>query len=283
MAGVLRVVCTPIGNLEDISKRALRVIAEADVILAENIDNCMKLLRLLEIPTEGKKVLSCAQHDELARIKVVLERLLGGAQVVLMSDAGAPAVSDPGGRIVEAAAGEGYKVEVIPGASAVVAALMGAGLISHRFAFLGFLPKKGKEREKLISDSRRAGFALVIYESPLRIEDTLDDLFKWCGPARVVVARELTKHFETFHRGVLGSPLVPEVMTRGEMVIVVEAGDPNADAEKAAGLNDAEIYAKVKALVDAGSLSTKEGARKLANELHIPSRKAYERLLKNEG
>lgn len=279
MAGILSVVCTPIGNLEDISRRALRVMAQADVILAENIDNCLKLLRLLEISYEGKKVLSCAQHEEPSRIKIVLERIEAGAQVVLLSDAGAPNVSDPGGRIVEAVAAQGYKIQVVPGASALIAALMGAGLITHRFAFLGFLPKKGKEREKLILDSRRAGFALVVYESPLRIKETLEDLFNWCGPARVVVARELTKHFETFHRGVLGAELSPELVIKGEMVIVVEAGNPGAMEGKDPAALEAEIFDRVRALVEAGSLSTKEGARQLARELHIPSRKAYERLL----
>jgi 16S rRNA (cytidine1402-2'-O)-methyltransferase len=175
----------------------------------------------------------------------------------------------------------GFKIEVVPGASALVAALMGAGLITHRFAFLGFLPKKGKEREKLIADSRRAGFALIVYESPMRIVDTLEDLFRVCGPARVVVARELTKHFETFHRGVLGAPLSPELVTRGEIVIVVEAGEPGDLVVGACGPIEAEVYTKVKALVDAGSISTKEGARRLAKELHIPSRKAYERLINN--
>lgn len=279
MAGILSVVCTPIGNLEDISKRAIRVLSQAEVILAENIDTCKKLLRLLEISYEQKKFFSCAQHDEEARIGVVLERLQDGAQIALMSDAGAPSVSDPGGRIVEAVVENGLKIEVIPGASALVAALMGAGLNTNRFVFLGFLPKKGKERQKLIVDSRRAGFALVIYESPMRVEDTLCDLHKLCGQARVVVARELTKHFETFHRGRLGSDLVPGLVLKGEMVIVVEAGGLDPSAEK--GPSQDESFAAVKALIDAGSLSTKGGARRLANELNIKSRDAYDRLLKS--
>jgi 16S rRNA (cytidine1402-2'-O)-methyltransferase len=209
----------------------------------------------------------------------VLERLQKGDRIALLSDAGAPNVSDPGGRIVEAVVAEELAIEVIPGPSAVVAALMGAGLITHRFAFLGFLPKKGKEREKAILDARRAGFALVIYESPLRIAETLDDLFGFCGPVRVVVARELTKHFETFHRGSLGSDLSPPLIEKGEMVIVVEAGElPSGDGATRES-EEAEAFEKMSALIAQGTLSTKEGARRLARALHIPSRKAYERLI----
>jgi 16S rRNA (cytidine1402-2'-O)-methyltransferase len=277
MAGILSVVCTPIGNLEDISRRALRILAEADLILAENVESTLKLLNLLDVPREGTKILSCAQHEEQSRIKVVLERLDEGQRVALLSDAGAPSVSDPGGRIVEAVAATEHRIEVIPGASALVAALMGAGLIANRFAFLGFLPRKGKEREKIISDARKAGLALVIYESPLRAVDTLVDLFKLCGPARVVVARELTKHYETFHRGTLGGVMTPELIEKGEMVIIVEEGELAAVCSSEE--SEAEAYEKMRVLIDSGAISTKEAARRLAKELSIPSRTAYDRLL----
>lgn len=277
MAGLLSVVCTPIGNLEDISQRALRVLNEADMILAESIDNSRKLLNLLQISMENKKILSCAQQEEASRIKVVFERLDQGHKVALLSDAGAPNVSDPGGRIVEAVAAQGYAIEVIPGPSALVAALMGAGLITNRFAFLGFLPRKGKERQELVMDARKAGLALVIYESPLRIVDTLMDLAQWCGAARVVVARELTKRFETFHRGVLGSELSPELIEKGEMVIVVEEGEC---AEEVPEISQEEVIASAQQLIATGSLSTKDAARKLAKELNISSRKAYQLLIR---
>ena len=276
MAGLLSVVCTPIGNLEDISKRALRVLNEADVILAESIDNTRKLLNLLNVSLENKKILSCAQQEEPSRIKVVFERLDQGNKVALLSDAGAPNVSDPGGRIVEAVAQEGYAIEVIPGPSALVAALMGAGLITNRFAFLGFLPRKGKERQKIVVDARKAGLALVIYESPLRMADTLADLAQWCGAVRVVVARELTKHYETFHRGVLGSELSPPLVEKGEMVIVVEEGEC---AEEVSEVSKEEAIASTQQLIASGSLSTKDAARKLAKELNISSRKAYQLLI----
>lgn len=276
MAGLLSIVCTPIGNLEDISKRALRVLSESDCILAENVENTLKLLRLLDVRFEDKKILSCSQHEEAERIKVVLERLQSGSKVALLSDAGAPAVSDPGGRIVEAVVAAGHAIEVIPGPSALVAALMGAGVITTRFAFLGFLPRKGKERDKIITDARKAGLALVIYESPLRAAHTLDDLFKACGPARVVVARELTKRFETFHRGVLGAPLEPALVDKGELVIVVEEGGPALASQD---VDTAALLEKWRAQVASGAVSVKEAARELSKVIHISSREAYRRLL----
>jgi len=276
MAGLLSVVCTPIGNLEDISKRALRVLSEADLILAENVENARKLLGLLGVSAQGKKILSCAQQEEPTRIKVVLERIRDGDKVALFSDAGAPSVSDPGGRIVEAVAAQGGAIEVIPGASALIAALMGAGLVTNRFAFLGFLPRKGKERQRIVQDARRAGLALVVYESPLRVVETLSDLAEWCGPARVVVARELTKHFETFHRGMLGGELAPELVEKGEIVIVVEEGELPADQS---GVSQEDLILQAKDLVKSGSISTKDAARNLAKELNISSRKAYQLLI----
>jgi 16S rRNA (cytidine1402-2'-O)-methyltransferase len=276
MAGILSVVCTPIGNLEDISKRALRVLSEADFILAENVENTRKLLGLLGVSAQGKKILSCAQQEEPIRIKVVLERIGDGDKVALLSDAGAPSVSDPGGRIVEAVAAEGLSVEVIPGASALIAALMGAGLIANRFAFLGFLPRKGKERQRIVEDARRAGLALVVYESPLRVVETLADLAIWCGPSRVVVARELTKHFETFHRGVLGGELSPALVEKGEMVVVVEEGElPKGQS----AVSEEDMILQAKDLVKSGAVSTKDAARNLAKELNISSRKAYQLLI----
>ena len=279
MAGILSIACTPIGNLQDVSVRTIEAMKNADVILAENIQSCRKLLKLLDISIENKKLVSCEQHNESSRIKVVLERLEEDDRIVLLSEAGAPAVSDPGGRIVEAVVSRDFDIEVLPGPSALIAGLMGAGLISHRFAFLGFLPRKGKERETLVKQSREVGLALVIFESASRIQGTLQDLFEWCGPVRVVVGRELTKHFETFHRGVLGSELTPNLITKGEMVVVVEAGAAKSPDELVT--DEAEVLGKIKALIAAGSLSTKEGSRKAAKALRISNREAYQKLIKS--
>jgi len=223
MAGKLQVVGTPIGNLEDLTLRAKRTLTEASVILAEDTRQTRVLLESCGISLAGKQLLSCNAHNEKGRMNGVLEHLSAGVDVALVTDSGAPCISDPGGHMVEAVVEAGFDVEVIPGASAPIAALMGAGLIATRFAFLGFLPLKGKERERLVTDAFQAGLAVVLFESAQRIEKTLADLFAWCGPQKVVVARELTKKFETFHRGILGQELSPSLMLKGEMVVVVEA------------------------------------------------------------
>ncbi len=270
MAGVLRIVATPIGNLKDISERAKEILAESSLILAEDTRHSGHLLAALGITKP--RLVSCNQHNELERAPVVRERLALGENVALISDAGAPAISDPGGRLVDAIAKEGYRVEAIPGPSAVIAALMGAGLHTHRYVFLGFLPKKGKERTRLIEDAMRAGFALVIYEAPKRVNDTLVDLHALCGPRRVVVARELTKQFETFHRGLLGGELTPPFVALGEAVIVVEAGDAAKALAEIDPLERIQTYF-------AQGLSKKEIAKRIARELRMSGADAYKLVL----
>lgn len=221
----LKVIATPIGNLGDISRRAIDEIARADLILAEDTRSALKLINFLGIGLKPEtRIISCHSQMEEHRAQVVAERLRAKDNVVLLSDAGCPVISDPGSLLVQGVVAEGFDVEVIPGPSAHSAAIMGAGIDTTRFAFLGFLPQKGGVRKKLILCSAEAGLALVIYESPLRVGDLLKDLFDLLGPRRVVVARELTKLFETFHRGHLGQQLVPPLVEKGECVVIVEAG-----------------------------------------------------------
>lgn len=222
MSGIFQIVCTPIGNLGDMTPRALSVLQQAPVILAEDTRHTGRLLQSLGVSLEGRKLVSCPQQRELQRVEMILERLGSGDNVAFASDAGAPGVSDPGGRLVEAVTNAGYPIEVLPGPSAVTAALMGAGVISHRYAFLGFLPRKGGERKRLVQVAVEHGLAVVLFESPFRVRKMLEDLHEWCGPKRVVVCRELTKKFETFHRGVLGQELSPPLVDKGEFVIIVE-------------------------------------------------------------
>ncbi len=223
MSGILKLICTPIGNLGDMTPRALAALSSCSLILAEDTRHSMRLVQGLGVVLDAKFV-SCPQQRELSRVDLVIERLQAGEHVAFMSDAGAPGISDPGGRLVDAVVKAGFAVEVLPGPSAVIAALMGAGVISHRYAFLGFLPRKGGERERLVRTACELELAVVLFESPFRVRKMLEHLHKWCGPRRVVVARELTKKFETFHRGILGEELVPTLIEKGEFVIVVEGG-----------------------------------------------------------
>lgn len=223
MSQSLKIIATPIGNLQDISLRAKNEIEQALVILAEDTRHTKALVLALglNIRTECKWY-SCNAQKEKERVDLVCENLGLGKSVVLISDAGTPCISDPGSLLVDAIIRNGYEVSVIPGACALIGAIMGAGLDCTRFAFLGFLPQKKSHRKKLIMNSAQADLALIIYDSANRTQDLLDELFSYLGERRVVVAREITKIYETFHRGILGQKLNPEFINKGECVIVVE-------------------------------------------------------------
>jgi 16S rRNA (cytidine1402-2'-O)-methyltransferase len=270
MAGILSIVCTPIGNMGDLSPRAKQVLSDCNVVFAEDTRHSEALLRAAGIDLKRVKLISLNQQNELSRVEVVVERLERGDHIALISDAGAPAISDPGGRLIEEVAARGFQIQVVPGPSALVAALMGAGLNAHRFSFLGFLPKKGKVREQLVLDAAKTGGALVLFEAAIRVEETLKDLFALLGARRVVVARELTKLHETFHRGVLGALLEPAFVARGECVVVVEAGEGQEVRKPhrmgAANFSDATPKERAKILGELLGIETKV-AYKLLTQL----------------
>ena len=269
MAGILKIVGTPIGNLGDLSPRAKESLDEAAIILAEDTRQTIKLV-------DGQKhLISCNQQNELSRLRVVQERLDAGDDVALVSDAGAPALSDPGSRLIDAVIQNGYGIEVIPGPTALTAAVMGCGLDMTRFVFLGFLPRKGKERQTLIESSFSQGFSLVIYEAANRVSDTLQDLAGLCGSARYVVARELTKRFETFHRGDLGTEnMNPPFVDKGECVIVVEGSQSGKGSDKA------ELIQKLVGLMDDDTLSQKDVTKTLQEDFGLKRQEAYKLALK---
>jgi 16S rRNA (cytidine1402-2'-O)-methyltransferase len=268
----LVMVATPIGNIGDLSARATLALKEVDVICAEDTRHTRPLLE--RVGAAGARLWSVHAHNERQRAAEVVELVSQGQRVAFVSDAGCPGISDPGARLVEAVVAASLNVEVIPGPSALTAALMGAGVDAARFAFLGFLPRKGREREAIVKAAVQAGLGLVVYEAALRTAATLVDLFSWCGPRRVVVARELTKLHETFHRGTLSADgcaaLSPPFVDKGEVVIVVEAQNAD-DNPRAAPLDVARLAAD-------RSLSPKEKARRLAEAQGIPVREAYARL-----
>jgi 16S rRNA (cytidine1402-2'-O)-methyltransferase len=269
----LAVVCTPIGNLADLSPRATTILNEASLVLCEDTRHSRPLL---ERVGSSAKLVSCHAHNERERKELVVSALESGERVALITDAGAPGLSDPGGRIIEEIIAAGREIEVLPGPTALTAALMGAGFDINRFAFLGFLPRRGGARTSLLGGAVRAGFGVVVYEAPQRTPATLADLFAVFGARRVVVARELTKLHETFHRGVLGpaddggaTALTPPLVEKGEVVIVVEAGSP-----KAAALEGEDVDA----IARDDTLTPKDRARRIAKVLGIPVREAYARV-----
>jgi 16S rRNA (cytidine1402-2'-O)-methyltransferase len=218
--GTLYLVATPIGNLEDITLRALRVLRECDVVAAEDTRRTGQLLRRFEIT---RPLLSYFQFNEARRSEEIIERLARGERIALVTDAGTPGISDPGERVVRAAIEAGHRVESVPGACALVAALTASGLPTDEFHFSGFLPhKSGQRRNELVRLSQLPG-TLVLYESPFRIEKLLGELNEVMPERTVVLARELTKKFEEYLRGRPGE-LIEATKTRslkGELVVIV--------------------------------------------------------------
>src|SRR5688572_22753884 len=194
----LYLVATPIGNLEDITLRALRTLRECDVVVAEDTRRTGQLLTYFGI---SKPLLSYFRFNEAKRSEEILERLQLGEKVTLVSDAGTPGISDPGEWVVRAAIARGFRVEPIPGACALIAALTASGLPTHEFHFVGFLPIKSGQRQKKLTLLRETSGTLIFYESPFRVEKLVNELNEIYPSATVVLARELTKKFEEFIRG----------------------------------------------------------------------------------
>jgi 16S rRNA (cytidine1402-2'-O)-methyltransferase len=270
--GKLFVVSTPIGNLEDVTRRAERVLAEAAHVLAEDTRRTGRLLEHLGVDA---KLLSLHAHNEASRRARVLEWLDAGEDVALVSDAGTPLVSDPGARIVQAALAAGHEVFPIPGPSAVLAALVASGLPAERFTFLGFPPRRGAERRRLLERVAGAEETVVLFESPERLRDLLDDLESACGgERRVAVARELTKLHETVVRGTLTDArrYYEGRTVRGEVTLVVES----AQVQQAPDEVDQEAgRALARALLSEGA-SASHAAREVARRLRLPRNLAYE-------
>ena len=270
--GSLHVVSTPIGNLRDITLRAIDVLRAVDLILAEDTRHSRHLLDHHGIATP---MLSYHEHNEARATETAIARLREGRDVALISDAGTPLVSDPGTRVVRAAAEAGIAVVPIPGPSAVLAALVSSALGSERFTFFGFLARKGREREDALQELSSLRHTSVLYEAPNRVAATLGELgARGAGERRVVVARELTKQFEEIRRGTVAelSAYYESAPPRGEVVIVLEGTtlQPLAEDElrsrarlmRAAGLSARDVAA---ALVREGGAS-RNLAYRLAHE-----------------
>jgi 16S rRNA (cytidine1402-2'-O)-methyltransferase len=230
--GVLYVVATPIGNLGDMTARAVEILSSVDLILAEDTRHASILLRHFDIQSP---VWSCHEHNERKQLPAVLERLEKGHSIGLISDAGTPLISDPGYVIVREARRRGFMVSPVPGASALIAALSVSGLPTDRFSFEGFVPTKAGPRDRFLERVAASAGTVVLYESSHRILSTMEAILKVMGPDReVVVARELTKKFEQFFSGTAADVLVAMTQAdhggRGEFVVVI-AGAPEAEVD----------------------------------------------------
>jgi 16S rRNA (cytidine1402-2'-O)-methyltransferase len=266
----LVLVATPIGNLGDLSPRAVETLAGADVIACEDMRHSRRLLDHAGV--HAHKLITVHDHNEADQVRTILSLLERGKRVALVTDAGTPGISDPGQRVVASVAAAGFLVEVVPGPSAVIAALVVSGLPTHRFTFEGFLPRKGGERSRRLATIGEAGCTTVLYEAPHRLARTLNDLMETCGPLRsVVLVRELTKLFEEVWRGTLSSAVdhVAAVAPRGEYVIVLGSAPPRGPVD------DATITAALQARLSAG-VSRKTAVADVANSLAVQKKRVYE-------
>jgi 16S rRNA (cytidine1402-2'-O)-methyltransferase len=240
--GTLYVVATPIGNLGDITYRAVDVLRHVDLIVAEDTRHSRTLLAHYEITTPSS---AYHEHNEARESPRLVARLREGASIALVTDAGTPLVSDPGARLVRAAVDAGVPVVPIPGASALLAALVGAALPADAFTFVGFLPRKGQERDTAIARIARSPITTVLYESPQRVEDTLADLADaGCAERQAVIARELTKRYEEFARGTVAE-LRERTRdgVRGEVVLLIAGAEERAPSEDEARALAAQLRA----------------------------------------
>ncbi|MBZ0115684.1 MAG: 16S rRNA (cytidine(1402)-2'-O)-methyltransferase [Sandaracinaceae bacterium] len=274
LIGRLSIVATPIGNLEDITLRALRTLRECDGILAEDTRRTRVLLSHHGIATP---VRAFHAHTSDARLEALASELAGGKHLALVTDAGTPLVSDPGARLVRAAVERGVRVEPIPGASALLAALSLAAPLGHCFTFAGFLPRSGGRRKAALRAIATRAEASVLFEAPSRLQQSLHDLAELAPEREAVVCRELTKIHEEAVRGTLSSlaKTFEEREARGEITIVVDALAHDAEPEP---LDDALVAARIDALLEEG-MGAKEIARELAAELGLPKREVYQRVL----
>ncbi|MDQ1612114.1 MAG: rRNA (cytidine1402-2-O)-methyltransferase [Pyrinomonadaceae bacterium] len=275
-AGTLYLVATPIGNLEDITARALRVLREVDLIACEDTRHTRTLLNHFSIPT---KTLSYHEHNEHERAAELAARLAAGATVALVSDAGTPGINDPGFRLVRACVEQDIRVVPVPGATAFVSALVASGLPTDEFYFAGFLPPRQHARRLRLADLRAVAATLIFYEAPHRIADTLADAREILGEREAAVARELTKLHEEIARGRL-SELVArfsgEHAARGEMVLVI---DRHPIAATETGEPQAINIAALVATLEGEGLDPRAALKRAARELGLNRDEAYRRLV----
>ncbi|MFN6482201.1 MULTISPECIES: 16S rRNA (cytidine(1402)-2'-O)-methyltransferase [unclassified Nostoc] len=268
--GTLYVVGTPIGNLEDITFRAVRILQTVDIIAAEDTRHTGKLLQHFQVKTPQ---VSYHEHNRTSRIPELLDHLVNNKAIALVSDAGMPGISDPGYELVKACIEAGIPVVPIPGASAAITALSAAGLPTDRFVFEGFLPAKTQHRQEHLESLQTESRTLIFYESPHRLRDTLQDLAEvWGSDRQIVLARELTKLYEEFWRGTIAEAIAhySQREPQGEYTLVV-AGITATQPQ----LTEEELKAELKQLINQG-ISRSQASRQLAKFTSLPRRQLYQ-------
>lgn len=275
--GVLYLVATPIGNLEDITFRALRILKEVDFIAAEDTRHTLKLLNHFDI---HKPLISYYEHNIRERGELIIERLKNGENAALVSDAGTPAISDPGEDIVRLCAEEGIKVVPIPGAVAAINALICSALPTARFSFEGFLSVNKKSRKEHLGSVKDSTYTLIFYEAPHKLKNTLSDMLSVFGNRKLTVARELTKKFEEFLYTTLEDAIhhFEEVPPKGEFVLILEGAK---ETNKASLFDNMSILEHINYYIVSG-MDKKEAIKKVATDRGVSKREIYAETIKLE-
>ena len=275
MKGKLYLVATPIGNLEDITLRALRILKEVDYIAAEDTRNTLKLLNHFEIK---KPLISNHRHNEDDRENSLIEKLKDGKNIAVVSDAGTPGISDPGEVIAKRAIEENIEVIPIPGACAAINALIASGLNTKEFVFFGFLPLNKKLRKEKLEEIKNENKTIIIYEAPHKIKDSLNDLKNIVGNRKIVLARELTKIHEEFIRGNIDEIIEKSENLKGEMILLIEGNNEINNENILNNLSLEEHYN----VYEKQGLDKKEIIKKIAKDRGVNKNEIYQYFLKNK-
>lgn len=266
--GTLYVVATPIGNLEDITLRAIKILKEVDLIAAEDTRHTLKLLNHLEI---SKPLISCHRHNEEGKSKEIIEKLKEGKNIAIVSDAGTPGISDPGEEIIKCAIENDIKVVPIPGACAMINALICSGLDTKNFYFIGFLPLNKKLRKEKLEEIYDSTKTIILYEAPHKLKNTLIDLKAVIGNRKIVLAREITKIHEEFMRKNIDELIEISDSLRGEFVIVIEG---KKEEKRENELNDLTLQEHYK-FYESQGFSKKEIIKKIAKDRNVNKNEIY--------
>lgn len=280
-AGTLYVVPTPIGNLEDLTIRALNLLKTVDLIGAEDTRNTKKLLAHYEIHCP---LTSYHEHSDDSKLNYLISELQAGKQIAIVSDAGMPGISDPGTSLIQQAIQAEINVVVLPGANAALCALVGSGLPTDQFYFYGFLPRKNKDRRQAWQDLNLQTGTIILYESPYRLLSTLQELKDHLGNRKIAIARELTKKFEEYVRGTVDDALrwAETGTLKGEFCIVIEGNQSTPQPEED-WWKDLTIIEHVEHYIESEQLMSKEAIKKVAQERRLQKRAVYQIYHKIEG
>lgn len=270
--GTLYLVATPIGNLEDITYRAVKTLQNVDLIAAEDTRQTLKLLNHLNI---SKPQISYHRHNEDVKTEGLIERLLNGQNIAVVTDAGTPAISDPGEEVVKAAIENDINIVPIPGACALINALIASGLDTKEFSFYAFLPLNKKLRKSKFEEIKNDGKTAIIYEAPHRLIDTLNEILKTLGNRKIVIAKELTKIHETFIRGTVSEVIEKVQNPKGEYIIIIEG----IKIEKENSLNELSLDEHY-SFYEKQGIEKKEIIKKIAKDRNVNKNEIYQYFIK---